>query len=94
MHVVARIGNMVLHLGQCVALALDTPILDALHKSLLDRITKNPLESQKSKTRHVEDALAIADEKEVAEQWLMNLLKDKNILQLFGLRSLFDTIVM
>jgi hypothetical protein len=85
---------MVLHLGQCVALALDTPILDALHKSLLDRITKNPLESQKSKTRHVEDALAIADEKEVAEQWLMNLLKDKNILQLFGLRSLFDTIVM
>lgn len=84
MHVVARIGNMVPNLGQCVALALDTPILDDLHKSLLDGITKNPLESQKSKTRHVEDALAIAYEKEVAE----------NILQLFGLRSLFDTIVM
>jgi hypothetical protein len=30
---------------------------------------------------HVEDALAIADEKEVAEQWLMNFLKDKKILQ-------------
>jgi len=50
---------MVLDLGQCVALALDTPILDDLHKSLLDRITKNPLESQKSKTHHVEDALAV-----------------------------------
>ncbi len=94
LHVVARIGNMVLDLGQCVALALDTPILDDLHKSLLDRITKNPLESQKSKTSHVEDALAIADEKEIAEQWFMNFLKGKNILQLFGLRSLFDTIVM
>lgn len=85
---------MVPDLGQCVALALDTPILDDLHKSLLDGITKNPLESQKSKTCHVEDALAIAYEKEVAEQWLMNFLNDKNILQLFGLRSLFDTIVM
>ncbi len=59
MHVVARIGNMVPNLGQCVALALDKPILDDLHKSLLDGITKNLLESQKSKTHHVEDALAI-----------------------------------
>jgi hypothetical protein len=91
---VARIGNTVPNLGQCVAFTLDTPILDDLHKSLLDGNTTNPLESEKSKTHHVEDALAIADEKEVAEQWLMNFLKDKNILQLFGLRSLFDTIVM
>ncbi len=60
-------GNMVPDLGQCVALALDTTILDDLPKSLLDGITKNPLESQKLKTRHVEDALAIADEMEVAE---------------------------
>jgi hypothetical protein len=75
---------MVPNLGQCVAFALDTPILDDLHKSLLDGITKNPLEGQNFKTHHVEDALAKTDEKEIAE----------NILQLFGLRSLFDTIVM
>jgi hypothetical protein len=83
-HVTAGIGNMIPDIGQIVALTCDTQSLNdylpdskgSNHQSL---ITNLPTSN---------DALMAmqGDGKKAAEQWLVNLLKGKEILDLFSLR--------
>jgi hypothetical protein len=83
-HVTAGIGNMLPDVGQIVALTCDTQSLNDYlpeskgrnHQSI---ITNLPTSS---------DALMAmqGDGKKAAEQWLVNLLKGKEILDLFSLR--------
>jgi hypothetical protein len=83
-HVTAGIGNMIPDIGHIIALTCDTKCLNdylpdskgSNHQSI---ITNLPTSS---------DALMAmqGDGKKAAEQWLVNLLKGKEILDLFSLR--------
>ncbi len=83
-HVTAGIGNMIPDVGQIVALSCDTQSLndylpDSKGKNHQSIITNLPTSS---------DALIAmqGNGKKAAEQWLVNLLKGKEILDLFTLR--------
>jgi hypothetical protein len=83
-HVIAGVGDMIPDIGQIIALTCDTQSLNdylpyskgSNHQSI---ITNLPTSS---------DALMAmqGDGKKAAEQWLVNLLKGKEILDLFSLR--------
>ncbi|KAH8966290.1 hypothetical protein BDL97_03G018100 [Sphagnum fallax] len=83
-HVIAGVGDMIPNIGQIIALTCDTQSLNdylpyskgSYHQSI---ITNLPTSS---------DALMAmqGDGKKAAEQWLVNLLKGKEILDLFSLR--------
>ncbi len=83
-HVTAGIGNMIPDIGQFIALTCDTQSLNdylpnsngSNHQSIIPNL---PTSS---------DALMAmqGDGKKAAEQWLVNLLKGKEILDLFSLR--------
>jgi hypothetical protein len=81
-HVTAGIGNMIPNIGQIVALTCDT---QSLNDYLPDSKGRN---HQSTNLPTSSDALMAmqGDGKKVAEQWLVNLLKGKEILELFNLR--------
>jgi hypothetical protein len=84
-HIVAGIGDMVPNVGKGLALALDTQSLsDYLPNWGIDGNSQNdPL--QGPKTNMIKKEVALRDQKHVAEQWLVDFLKNQNIYKSFGL---------
>lgn len=83
-HVTAGIGNMIPDIGQIVALTCDT-------QNLNDYLPNSKGRNHQSTIRFLptsSDALMAMEGngKKVAEQWLVNLLKGKEILDLFSLK--------
>jgi len=83
-HVTAGIGNMILDIGQIVALTCDA-------ESLNDYFPNSKGKNHQSTIRNLptsSDAqMAMqGNGKKAAEQWLVNLLKGKDILDLFSLK--------
>jgi hypothetical protein len=79
-HVTAGIGNMIPDIGQIVALTCDT-------QSLNDYLPDSKGSNHQSLPTSNDALMAMqGDGKKVAEQWLVNLLKGKEILDLFNLR--------
>ncbi|CAM6055656.1 unnamed protein product [Sphagnum tenellum] len=81
-HVTAGIGNMIPDIGHIIALTCDTK---CLNDYLVDSKGSN---HQSTNLPTSTDALMATqgDGKKAAEQWLVNLLKGKEILDLFSLR--------
>ncbi len=81
-HVTAGIGNMIPDIGHIIALTCDTK---CFNDYLLDSKGSN---HQSTNLPTSTDALMAmqGDGKKVAEQWLVNLLKGKEILDLFSLK--------
>jgi hypothetical protein len=83
-HVTAGIGNMIPDVGQIVALTCDT---ESLNDYLPDSKGSNNESIIKNLPTSSDALLAMqGDGKKAAEQWLVNLLKGKEILDLFSLR--------
>jgi hypothetical protein len=83
-HVTAGIGNMISDVGQIVALTCDT-------QSLNDYLPNSKGKNHHSTIRNLptsSDALMAVEGngKKAVEQWLVNLLKGKEILDLFSLK--------
>jgi hypothetical protein len=83
-HVTAGIGNMIPDIGQIFGLTFDT---QSLNECLPDFQGRNHQSTIKSLPTSSDALMAMPGEgKKAAEQWLVNLLKGKEILDLFGLR--------
>jgi hypothetical protein len=83
-HVTAGIGNMIPDIGQILALTCDT---QSLNDYLPDFKGKNHQSIIKNLPTSSDAQMAMeGNGKKVAEQWLVNLLKGREILDLFSLK--------
>jgi hypothetical protein len=83
-HVTVGIGNMIPDIGQILALTCDT---QSLNDYLPDSIGRNHQSTIRNLLTSSDAQMAMqGNGKKAAEQWLVNLLKGKEILDLFSLR--------
>jgi hypothetical protein len=84
-HIVAGIGDMVPNVGKGLALALDTQSLSDYLPSwgISGNSQNDPL--QGPKTSMIKKEIALRKEKQGAEQWLVDFLKNQNIAKSFRL---------